>query len=333
MLMLPSLLHLTYWFVRDTARQAWAAGVTATLLAVTTAAVLFCLSIAVRRDLADLPKEPHEADYLLPKDDAEVRDAVDPGQGVKEIEAARADGVDVVTGEITFGFGAVRVPLTRNRAETVRYLQVVLGAAVADTAGVLLALVWTAGFLPTFLDPAAASVIWAKPPPRRLVLFGKAAGVVAVVFAQAFVFVAATWLALGARTGVWDAAYFLAVPLLVLHFAAFFGVSAVLAVLTRSPVACAVGTVAVWMACMFVNVTRHEAALAGSYSLDWIYWLLPKPFDLSLLMADALRVGRFFGRADQYRELVQPVLALATTFAVPAALMTAAGFHLDRQDY
>ena len=41
-----------------------------------------------------------------------------------------------------------------------------LAGVVADTAGVLLALLWTAGFLPTFLEPAAVTVLLAKPAPR-----------------------------------------------------------------------------------------------------------------------------------------------------------------------
>ena len=40
------------------------------------------------------------------------------------------------------------------------------------------ALVWTAGFLPDFLQPSAASVLFAKPVPRWTVLLGKYAGVV-----------------------------------------------------------------------------------------------------------------------------------------------------------
>src|SRR5262249_52015854 len=76
---------------------------------------------------------------------------------------------------------------------------------VADWAGLLLALVWTAGFLPSFLEPASVSVLLAKPVPRWLVLAGKVLGVVAFVGVLAVAFVGATWLALALRTGVWDA--------------------------------------------------------------------------------------------------------------------------------
>ena len=71
---------------------------------------------------------------------------------------------------------------------------------------------------------------------------------------------AATWFALGARTNVWEACYFLGVPLLVVHFAAFFSISALLAVYTRSTTACVLGTLAVWLGAWAVNYARHAAA-------------------------------------------------------------------------
>ena len=84
-------------------------------------------------------------------------------------------------------------------------------------------------------------MLLAKPVPRWLLLAGKFVGVLAFVALQGSLFVGGTWLALGVRTGVWDAAYFLCVPLLLLHFAVFFSFSAMLAVATRSTVACVLG--------------------------------------------------------------------------------------------
>ena len=56
---------------------------------------------------------------------------------------------------------------------------------MADAVGLLLALLWTASFLPTFLEPAAVAVLLAKPVPRWQLLVGKFAGVLAFVAFQA----------------------------------------------------------------------------------------------------------------------------------------------------
>src|SRR5437588_606804 len=81
------------------------------------------------------------------------------------------------------------------------------------------ALVWTAGFVPTFLEPSAASVLLAKPAARWQLLLGKYLGVLTFVGSQVLLFVVLTWLALGVRTRVWDMTYWWCIPLLLLQFA------------------------------------------------------------------------------------------------------------------
>src|SRR6185295_4846325 len=97
--------------------------------------------------------------------------------------------------------------------------QLVLAGGVADTLGLLLALIWTAGFLPGFLEGRSVSVLLAKPVPRWKLLAGKYVGVLSFILAHAVVFVGGTWLAIGLRTGIWDSSYFWAVPILLVHFA------------------------------------------------------------------------------------------------------------------
>src|SRR5262249_52606940 len=150
-------------------------------------------------------------------------------------------------------YGSVTVEQGRHREEAVHLVQVILASYVAGTFGVLLALVWTAGFLPDFLQPSAASVLFAKPTPRWVILLGKYVGVVTFVAFQVLVFFGGTWLALGLRTDVWLYSYLWAAPLLVLHFAVIFTFSAVLAVWTRSTVATMFGSLVFWLVCWAMN--------------------------------------------------------------------------------
>ena len=60
-----------------------------------------------------------------------------------------------------------------------------------------LALVWTAGFVPTFLEPAAASVLFAKPLARWHLLMGKYLGVMTFVAVQVSLFILLTWAGIG----------------------------------------------------------------------------------------------------------------------------------------
>ncbi len=177
---------------------------------------------------------------------------------------------------MSLAFGAVRVAVARDVRTAVHFFQLILAAGVADTLGLLLTLVWTAGFLPGFLAPQAIAVLLAKPVPRWGLLAGKYIGVLAFVLAQAVYFVGGTWLALALRTGVWDAAYLLSIPLLLLQFAVFFGFSLLLAVCFRSTVVCVFGSIAFWGICWAINFGRHAvmaaAAVAGCGKFSTAGW-------------------------------------------------------------
>ena len=107
--------------------------------------------------------------------------------------------------------------------------------------------------IPGYQASIAASVLLAKPVPRWVLLVGKFLGVLLFVALLAALFITATWLALGVRTNVWEFGYFLSIPVLLVHFACFYSVSALLAVLTRSTVACALGTLTAWLVCWAVK--------------------------------------------------------------------------------
>src|SRR6476659_4316683 len=98
--------------------------------------------------------------------------------------------------ELSAGFGLWPVTKAATLPAVAANLQFALAALVADTGGVLLALIWTAGFLPSFLDPAAASVTLAKPSSRATVFTARFLGVVLYVGLFAVVFVGATFFAI-----------------------------------------------------------------------------------------------------------------------------------------
>jgi len=60
-------------------------------------------------------------------------------------------------------------------------------------------------------------------------------------------FVVLTWFALGLRTNVWDMTYWWCIPLLLLQFAVLYSFSVLLAVTTRSTVACVFGSLLFWL--------------------------------------------------------------------------------------
>lgn len=314
---LPATFFALRWLTRDTFRQAWASGLLAAATIATAIATMFCLSVSIRGDTPIRPLDPWEIPAILPKSEAAKLSPKDvlPGE------------VEVPSGEMSVLFGAIRVPLKRSRVEAVRTVEVLLAAGVADTAGVLLALLWTAGFLPAFLDPAAISVMLAKPVPRWTLFAGKVGGIVGVVTLVGLAFLGATGIALGAKTNVWDAYYFAALPLLLVHFLAFFSLSALLAVLWRSPVVAALGSVLGWLGCWAVN---YAATASSGGQSRVLYWLLPKPADLSAILFRALQTTA--GPATE-RFAAEPELSILTSLLLPVVGLAIAARIFHRADY
>jgi ABC-type transport system involved in multi-copper enzyme maturation permease subunit len=321
------------WLVRDTFRQSLASGIGWLLLTLSTICILLCVSVSVSGQPSLAP--PGENADFLPRFDADAHDA----------HKLRQSGVAVADGSLGLAFGAVRVPLARDTRSAVQFLQLILAAGVADTLGLLLTLVWTAGFLPGFLDSRAVSVLLAKPVPRWGLLLGKYVGVLSFVLVQATYFVGGTWLALALRTGIWDAHYLLSVPLLLLHFAIFFSFSLLLAVCTRSTVVCVFGSIAFWGICWALNYGRHvvlaAASLApeGSFSSPLVglanlgYWILPKPIDLGKLVFDALGAEAHFRPLFQQTTAISLPWSVVTSLLFTAYLLFAASRQLARADY
>lgn len=313
------------WMIRDTFRQSRATGLFWIVLAVSVLCIAVCSSASIEGDVS--LKQGGDTPEFLPRNDRDANEKKVAGEGVA-----------IIGGEFKLGFGSMSVPLARDARHAVHAFQLLLAAGVADTLGLLLTLVWTAGFLPAFLDRRNVAVLLAKPAPRYWLLLGKYIGVLTFVAAQATVFVGGTWLALGLRTGIWDAAYWLCVPVLLLHFAIFFSFSLLLAVCLRSTVVCVFGSIAFWMLCWGMNYGRHFLALAAHIApessitkqLTWLadtgYWILPKPADLSMVLFDAL------GAANFYHQPFDPAaLAQVGFFSLTCSILTsllATGYFL-----
>jgi hypothetical protein len=352
---LPAAIRTARWMVRDTFRQAVSTRLAWVMLGVTLVATAVCASVSVTGDQVPAGERDGRA-VITPQEatrkghEAALRNGIatlsDADAEALGREIAAADGVRVAGGEVSFGFGAVTVPLARGREDAVRQMELLLAGVVGDTLGVLLALLWTAGFLPSFLEPQSATVLLAKPAPRWSLLLGKYVGVCLFVGLNAVLFVGGTWSALGLRTGVWPGAYWLAVPLLLVNFGVFYAVSAFLAVWTRNAVAAAFGTLLFWALGWATNFTHHtllafppEGLSAGSnLAMEVAYWVLPKPLDLQTVFYDAMGADAYADKPAAVRVLQETGrfhagASVAASAAFAAATLAAAAYEFEMTDY
>lgn len=347
----------------DTYRQAHASAVLWIMLTVTLIGFLLCLSVSVEGFLSAGPKEdspewlPPDAPALFMANDVIVYlggpGSVFPGMLQTHLrdlqfrkEAART-GVIRAEGKLYLGFGMIEVARSRQASDAVRFLEVLLATTMAGMVGMVLAIIWTAGFLPTFLEPSAAAVLLVKPVPRWQLLIGKYLGVVLFVGVQVFFFVVLTWLALGWRTGVWDAHYLLTIPVMTLQFAIYYSFSVMLAVVTRNTVACAFGTLLFFAACIVMNTARHTMVIHSGEPgylthvpamVEAGYWFLPKPVDLVILLSSSLDAVNYFQQMFEYHALeqrgaLQPFYSVAASCLFMLASLWIAALQFNEIDY
>jgi hypothetical protein len=290
-----NLLRILFWLIRDTFKQSLASAIFWVLLLVCLGAIIFCLGISIKggapqlrggpfmpagvgREHPDIAKQRVEAQLTrlrlacmfvgsgstwastpgveqLPPSlvmlnmYAKSLPALPPPPAIQEMENVR--------GEVSYFFGMISAPLHRGDEEQVKFIHIILGQWVAGVAGLLLAVIFTAGFLPSFLEPNAATILLAKPVPRWLLLLGKFLGVVLFLSLFCGLFILGTWWALYLKTGVYEAGYLWGWPLLVFHFLVVYAFGVLLAVMTRNTTVCVFGTIFFWLLCYGVNYGRH----------------------------------------------------------------------------
>ena len=248
---------------------------------------------------------------------------------------------------MTLAFGAVCIPLARERIDAVRFLELLLAGGVAGTLGLLLALVWTAGFVPTFLEPSAASVLLAKPVARWQLLIGKYLGVLTFLGFQIVLFIVLTWFALGVRTQVWDMTYWWCIPLLVLQFAIFYSFSVLTRRGTRSTVACVFGSLLYWLLAWGINYGSvmarglEEPQFLSSSTIALsraAYWISPKPIDAGLILFNALNAHQHFEKPAVFKLLesgqaFSPTLSILSSLVITGVLLALSAYEFQETDY
>lgn len=328
---LPLAIRTVRWMIWDTYRQSLASRLLWVMLGLNLLCTLLCLSLSVTGDDYS-SRHPFELPLYVPAAEAE--------------EGARAEGIRVVSGEVSLGFGLVRFPVGRSRADAVHWFQVWLAGVLADTVGVLLALLWTAAYLPQFLEPQSISVLLARPTPRWALLTGKYLGVVLFVGFHAFLFIFFTWFSLGLRTGIWDVRYWFALPILLMNFSVFYAFSVMLSVCSRGVIVPLFGTLLFWVLCWAMNITRHTllSLEVGEWSsltpllVEVGYWVLPKPLDGSGLFYEALRAESVAAPVPEWemacqRGAVVAELSVLSSLLFGLVMLVLAAWEFRRAEY
>lgn len=208
---------------------------------------------------------------------------------------------------VSFVFGAMKVEDARFNpaSELGRGAITTIGVSIMDTTvgtlGILLAVIATAGFIPSFLEQGAIEVTLSKPISRPLLFLGKYVSALVFVFVVATLFIVASFLVIGLRWGVWLPGYLLCIPLMVLLFSFIYCISALVGVRTRSTLAAVFITLGAWFFIAgiqsaddtFYVLPELQAYRNGTVhrAIQVARWVLPKTQDVSYLALEWAGAG------------------------------------------
>jgi len=149
------------------------------------------------------------------------------------------------------------------------------------------------------------------------------------------------------RTNVWDMTYWWCIPLLVLQFAVLYSFSVLLAVTTRSTVACVFGSLLFWLLAWGINYgsvmargmqeTQHLSSITVSLTRA-AYWISPKPIDAGLILFNVLDAHNHFDKPVVFKLLesghtFSPQLSLLSSLAIAIVLLALSAYEFHSKDY
>ncbi len=146
------------------------------------------------------------------------------------------------------------------RADTLReYLQSRLTTGMnwlLGGIGVGVAILFTAPIIPQMFDPGSLHLLLSKPVARWLLFLAKFIGGCAFIFIAASYLIGGLWLIVGLRFDIWDPKLLWSVPIYLFVFAIYYSVSALVAVIWRSPIVAVALTILFWVACFVVGTGK-----------------------------------------------------------------------------
>jgi ABC-type transport system involved in multi-copper enzyme maturation permease subunit len=159
--------------------------------------------------------------------------------------------------------------------------------------GMLLAILASAGLIPTIFEPGRIELLLSKPVSRTHILMGRYLGNLLVIAANIFYPVIAVWLIFGIKTGVWTPGFLYSSLFTVFMFAVYLSIIVIVGVQWESAVVSTMVTFAIVVISVILSFRSNlEKLLSSEWSRDAVrglYYLLPKAVDVGKMMSDVIK--------------------------------------------
>ena len=159
--------------------------------------------------------------------------------------------------EISFLFGAFKGRLGMSMAIFLIVVEITVAEWIGGFFGILIAIIFTAGFVPNLLQKGTLDLVLAKPVRRPLVLLAKYAGGIIYVMIPATALIGGCWLAISTRAGFFNFGFLASIAVLATVFAVLYSFTVLMGVLTRSTIASILLTIGLWIVSFVMAVLVH----------------------------------------------------------------------------
>jgi len=229
---------------------------------------------------------------------------------------------------------------------------------VVGWAGVTLAVIATAGFIPTLLERGAIDVLLSKPISRTKLFVGKYLGSMVFITLHASFFVVVTFLVIGTRWHVWMPGYLATIPLIVILFSYVYCVSAWAGVMYRSAVPAVLLSIGAWVffagiqgaGDMFDAFPKWKENRWAYATVSAARWCVPKTHDITYVAAkwsgasastelvpevreSDREAVHHAGQAERERMNINPLYTIGSSLLFEGFVLVLALWKFARSDY
>jgi ABC-type transport system involved in multi-copper enzyme maturation permease subunit len=150
--------------------------------------------------------------------------------------------------ETSLFFGALPLSVLQSSlGKTVEFIVDDLIGTFGSAVTMLLSCIITAFFIPNMLRKGTIDLLLVKPIHRTSLLIYKFLGGLTFMFLNTAIILVGFWLVIGLRSGLWVNGLLLCVFIFTFQFAIFYAVSALMGVLTGSPIVCILASIGTWV--------------------------------------------------------------------------------------
>lgn len=252
--------------------------------------------------------------------------------------------------QIAFLFGLTSFTLPFPMAMTIFLLQQILSEWIAGLGGIVIALIITAGSVPSMLQKGSVDIMLSRPVNRTLLLLSKYVGGLTFACVTSLVFIGGSWLIISLRSGIWNWGYLATAGTLMVFFAVLYSIGVLAAVLTRSTIASMVAPGLAWLLGWGVTLAKNMSITLGTQFggtggnistfakvMDVVAYALPRANDFNSINSYFILTGSYgVAGEDLVGRAGIPEIAwlkvILSSAALIAAMLSIACWRFSKRD-